>query len=102
MAAFFSGLLPSGTNTVQATPCCRDARAIDWPWFPVLAVTMPRARSSAGSDPTRFTPPRTLKAPVGLWFSCFTQRSSPVSASSSACFISGEAGTCRDTRSRAA
>jgi hypothetical protein len=31
IAAFFSGLLPAGTNTVQATPFNRAARAIDWP-----------------------------------------------------------------------
>jgi hypothetical protein len=27
-------------------------------------------------------PPRTLKAPVGVWFSCFTQTSAPVRAAS--------------------
>ena len=29
---------------------------------------------------TRFTPPRTLKAPTGWWFSCLTQTSAPASS----------------------
>ena len=28
-------------------------------------------------------PPRTLKAPVGVWFSCFTQTSQPAARASS-------------------
>jgi hypothetical protein len=79
----------------------RDASAIDWPWLPVLAVTMPRARSSGDIAPTRLSPPRTLKAQVGLWFSCFTQIVRPVAASSSGCRISGVRGTWGATRSRA-
>jgi len=53
------------------------------------------------SAATRFAPPRTLKAPVGLWFSCFTRMSRPVSADRSGCFINGVGLTRRATRGRA-
>src|ERR687891_107980 len=44
---------------------------------------MPRDRSSSDIAPTRLRPPRTLKAQVGLWFSCFTQIERPVASSRS-------------------
>ncbi len=72
MAAFLSGLLPVGTTIVHGTPSRRHASAIDWPWLPVVAVITPR-RSSGVRSATRFRPPRTLNAPVGLWFSCLTK-----------------------------
>src|SRR5256885_13516022 len=40
----------------------------------------PRSRSSALSCETRFTPPRTLNAPTGWWFSCLTKTSAPSSS----------------------
>jgi hypothetical protein len=79
----------------------RQARAIDCPWFPVLAVMMPR-RSSADRLRTRLTPPRTLKAQVGLWFSCLTNTSRPVSAASSGWRRSGVRVMTGRMRSRAA
>jgi hypothetical protein len=48
--------------------------------LPVEAVTTPRRRSSSLSWETRFTPPRTLKAPIGRWFSCLTKISVPTSS----------------------
>ena len=71
MAAFLSGLLPIGTTIVQGTPSRWQASAIDCPWLPVVAVITPR-RSSGLRFATRFNPPRTLNAPVGLQFSCLT------------------------------
>jgi hypothetical protein len=50
--------------------------------LPVDAVITPRSRSSSESCETRLTPPRTLKAPTGWWFSCLTQTSVPTSSSS--------------------
>ena len=82
MAATFSGFAPSGTQIVARTPCRRAAYAIDWPWFPVEAVTRPRSRSSGVSCETRLIPPRTLNAAVGLWFSCFTHTSAPTASAS--------------------
>jgi len=59
--------LNSGRMMINLKPlAARDASAIDWPWLPVLAVTMPSARSAGVIAPTRFRPPRTLKAHVGL------------------------------------
>src|SRR5215475_1736621 len=54
------------------------ANEIDWPWFPRVAVTTPPI---LGCDRVRrsmyTTPPRTLNAPVGVWFSCFTHTVQP-------------------------
>ena len=49
MAAFFSGLLPNGTQIVTGTPNCLPAYASPSPWFPRVAATIPRRRSSAES-----------------------------------------------------
>ena len=40
---------PSGTKIVAEIPACRAAQATAWPWFPALAVSTPRPRSSADS-----------------------------------------------------
>ena len=56
------------------------ANEIDWPWLPVEAVITPLRRSSSLSCETRLTPPRTLKAPTGWWFSCLTHTSVPTSS----------------------
>jgi hypothetical protein len=39
----------SGTTIVAEIPVSRAAQATAWPWFPALAVTTPRLRSSADS-----------------------------------------------------
>ena len=54
----------------------------------------PRSRSSAERCATRLTPPRTLNAPVGRWFSCLTSVSVPTSSVSPACAWSGVRGRC--------
>src|SRR3954470_13600597 len=86
----------------QRTPWSRLAKAIDWPWLPVLALMTPRRRSPAGSCAIRFNPPRILNAPVGLWFSCLTHASQPSQSSSSGCRSSGDACIDAYTRVRAA
>src|SRR5580704_16678900 len=59
-------------------PARAAANEIDWPWLPRVAVTTP---STLGCDRVRrsmyTTPPRTLNAPIGVWFSCFTQTVQP-------------------------
>src|SRR5829696_6875716 len=65
----FRGFASSGIQTVAGAPNSRAAYAIDCPWLPVDAVTIPRARSSADSSLTRKRPPRTLNAPMGWRFS---------------------------------
>ena len=80
IAATLPGLAPSGTAMVARTPCARAAKAMLWPWFPVEAVNSPDARSLALNCATRFSPPRTLNAPTGRWFSCFTHTLAPISA----------------------
>ena len=51
LAGFIKGVIGLGLPTVS---------------MGLLAVTMPRARSAGVSEPTRFNPPRTLNAQVGL------------------------------------
>jgi hypothetical protein len=68
---------------IALTPKRFAANAIDCPWFPVEAQISPRCRSSSESCETRLTPPRTLKAPTGWWFSCLTQIWVPTSSDSS-------------------
>jgi hypothetical protein len=63
--ATFTGFADSGTQTIARTPKSRAAFAIDCPWLPVDAAIRPRRRSSSESCETRWTPPRTLNAPVG-------------------------------------
>ncbi len=77
----FTGLARSGMQIIARTPNSSAAYATDWPWLPVEAAITPRRRSSAVSWLTRFTPPRTLNAPTGWWFSCLTRIRVPVSAS---------------------
>src|ERR1700693_2582183 len=47
-------------------------------------------------------PPRILKAPMGVWFSCFTQTSTPVRWASSGQAYCGVGGTSERTSSAAA
>ena len=61
MAAFLSGLLPTGTATMHGTPARCAANAIDWPWLPVLAVMTPRSRSSSSSDGDEVQPAANLE-----------------------------------------
>src|SRR5690625_785192 len=84
MAAFFSTELPCGTQMVSGRPTRRAAKARDCPWLPRVALTIPLG----GLSPPRrcsihTSPPRTLKAPIGVWFSCLTQTSQPVRSASS-------------------
>jgi len=53
------------TITVR-TPFRDAANASDCPWFPRVALTMPRGSGPAASDASRLSPPRTLNAPVGV------------------------------------
>jgi hypothetical protein len=78
MAAFFSIELPCGTTMVQATPCARAAQATLWPWLPRVALMTARGNSPrARSASKKVSPPRILKAPTGVWFSCLSQQSVP-------------------------
>ena len=45
MARTLSGFGFLGTHTIAFTPNILDASAMDWPWFPVEAVTTPRRLS---------------------------------------------------------
>src|SRR5256885_2899254 len=89
MAETLTGLAPSGTQIRARTPNRRAAKASDWPWLPVEAAMIPRAGSPSSRRDTRLTPPRTLKAPVGWWFSCFTSTSKPTARSRSGWWCSG-------------
>ena len=82
MAAVLTGFAPSGTQMRAVTPKRRAAYATDCPWLPVEAAIRPRRRSSSDSCATRLSPPRTLNAPVGWWFSCLTRTDVPTSSSS--------------------
>jgi hypothetical protein len=77
MAATLTGFAPSGTQIVALTPKSRAPWATDWPWFPVDDAMTPLSRSAALSCEARLTPPRTLNAPVGRWFSCLTKTVAP-------------------------
>ena len=50
----------------------------------------------------KVTPPRTLKAPVGVWFSCLTQTSAPIRALSVGQAYCGVGGTWARTKAIAA
>ncbi|MDP2899984.1 MAG: hypothetical protein Q8O47_03330 [Candidatus Bathyarchaeota archaeon] len=65
MARTLSGLGFLGTHMIAFTPNIFDAKAMDWPWFPVEAVTTPRRLSSSLSWLTRLIPPLILNAHVG-------------------------------------
>src|SRR5215469_16261914 len=60
-------------------PARAAAKETDWPWLPRVAETTP---AILGCDRVKrsmyTTPPRTLNAPVGVWFSCFTQTVQPL------------------------
>src|SRR4051812_47986876 len=73
----------SGTTMTAVAPTNRAPKQTDWAWFPVDAVTIPAARSSAVRARARLMPPRTLKAPVGWTFSCLTTTDTPAASSSS-------------------
>jgi hypothetical protein len=49
-------------------------------------------------EPVEIVPPRTLKAPIGVWFSCFTTTSTPVYAFNSGHAYCGVGGTLARTR----
>ena len=86
IAAFFSGELPMGQTMVELMPTREAAKGMDWPWLPRVAVMTPPVSPLSLRIFMCTRPPRTLKAPVGVWFSCFTQVSQPVS-----CLSSGQA-----------
>src|SRR5215471_15391959 len=60
-------------------PARAAAKETDWPWLPRVAEATP---AILGCDRVRrsmyTTPPRTLNAPVGVWFSCFTHTVQPL------------------------
>jgi hypothetical protein len=65
-------------------PCRRADQARLWPWLPRVALTTPRSAGLARFSASSITmPPRILKAPVAVWFSCLTQTSRPTRAFSS-------------------
>jgi hypothetical protein len=87
-------LFPAGTTMVAESPKLRTAKATSWPWLPRVALMTPvtpgcrwRSRSMASS------PPRTLKAPMRVWFSCLTKTSAPARSESNGQAISGVGGT---------
>src|SRR5882762_10062312 len=60
-------------------PARAAANEIDWPWLPRVAETTPAIRGCDRVRRSMYTrPPRTLNAPVGVWFSCFTHTVQPV------------------------
>ena len=73
-AAFLSGLLPTGTTIVTGSPVARPANARLGRGSPVVAETSPATSGPPAPAAARVytIPPRTLNAPVGVWFSCFT------------------------------
>ena len=85
IAAFLSVELPCGT-TIDAAHAVAPRGVGD-----ALAVIAARraddarraAASRAASCASRFRPPRTLNAPVGVWFSCLTHTSQPARRASS-------------------
>ena len=87
------------TGSPAPAPGERDALAVvaagrgDQPG----AVATPETRSRS----MKLRPPRTLNAPVGVWFSCLTQVSVRVTCSSSGQRYAGVGGTCRATTLRA-
>src|SRR5690349_11944277 len=101
--AFFSGLLPDGTQIVTGAPNVLPASASPSPWLPRVAATIPRLRCSSESAVTNENPFRTLNEFVGLKFSCFTDTPMPwpTSASSVGYERMGETGTYARMRSRA-
>src|SRR5882762_6969904 len=59
-------------------PARAAANEIDWPWLPRVAETTPAIRGCDRVRRSMYTrPPRTLNAPVGVWFSCFTHTVQP-------------------------
>ncbi|MNF86968.1 hypothetical protein D3C84_694200 [compost metagenome] len=78
MALFFSSEFPCGTTISERKPSAVAASARLWPWLPRVAVTMPRASGWVRlSQCMKVMPPRTLNAPVGVWFSCLTHTVQP-------------------------
>jgi len=99
VAAFLSGELPSGTTIVTGTPNARPAYARLWLWLPRDADTSPAGRPCSASEcETKFSPPRTLNAPVGVWFSCLIHTSAPVARARSGQAYAGVVGTYSATK----
>ena len=73
----FIGFASSGIAITQRMPKRFAPYASDCPWLPVDAPIIPRARSSSLSVDARYTPPRTLNAPIGCRFSSFRYASQP-------------------------
>src|SRR5438105_3291098 len=87
---------------VAATPARAAANEIDCPWLPRVAVTSPGTFGCERVSRSRYTmPPRTLKAPVGVWFSCLTQTVQPAKRRSFGQAYCGVGGTTRCTSSAA-
>src|SRR5256886_16671087 len=102
MAAFFSRLLPNGTTTTALRPNWRAAKACDCPWFPRVAEITPFVSGCVRRSQSMYTiPPRTLKAPTGVWFSCFIHTSHPARWLSRGHEYCGVGGTNRWTSSAA-
>ena len=106
IAAFLSRLLPCGTTITVRTPWRRPDQAMLWPWLPRVALITPGSFGSARLSASSMTmPPRILKAPVAVWFSCFTQISQPARALSSgqdSCGVGGITEWTRRTASSSA
>ncbi len=76
---------------------------IDWPWLPRVALMTPRQPGSRLRSASKYTsPPRSLKAPTGVWFSCLTQTSVASACASSGQTYCGVAGTSGAIRRAAA
>src|SRR5215467_773546 len=64
---------------VAGMPARAAAKEIDWPWLPRVAETTPAILGCDRVRRSMYTiPPRTLNAPVGVWFSCFTHTVQPL------------------------
>jgi len=91
-----------GANVAERIPCTSAAKAIDWPWFPVEALTTPAARSSSPKWPNSVSPPRTLKALTGFANSSFRDTSASSSSVSAGELTRGDGSRSSDAISAAA
>ena len=79
MIRLVSGLLFSGTTTVQGTLNQRAAQAMARPWLPLVETRTPFSTFCLGIVWKKLMAPLILNDPVGMWFSCFTKASHPTS-----------------------